>query len=79
MTKEPIPTYQFDTVTSPCISVCTVDRERGICVGCLRTLQEIGAWRVMSVAEKKAVVAACHERAKTISRLGRDGEPIPSP
>ena len=77
MTNDPIPTYQYETVTSPCISVCTVDRERGICVGCLRTLQEIGAWRMMSPAEKKAVVAKCDERAKTMARLGRDGGPIP--
>ena len=34
-------------VVSPCVSVCEVD-ERDICVGCLRTLDEIAAWGAMS-------------------------------
>ena len=31
-------------VTSPCISVCRMDDETGLCVGCLRTIDEIAAW-----------------------------------
>jgi len=65
-----------DPVTSPCVSICTVDRARGICIGCLRTLQEIGAWRTMTPDEKRATVRACEERAKTITRQGRDGLPL---
>jgi predicted Fe-S protein YdhL (DUF1289 family) len=29
----------------------------GLCEGCLRTLDEIAAWSVMSDAEKRAVLA----------------------
>jgi predicted Fe-S protein YdhL (DUF1289 family) len=65
-----------DPVTSPCISVCTVDPVSKLCIGCLRTLKEIGAWRVMTPDEKRAVVAACAERAKSISPRGRDGRPL---
>lgn len=69
-----------ELVTSPCVSICTVDRAQGLCIGCLRTLQEIGAWRTMTLAEKRATVAACEERAKTMTRRGRDGRPlVPNP
>lgn len=65
-----------ETVASPCISVCTMDRTRGLCIGCLRTIQEIGAWRSMSLAEKRATVAACEARAKTIAPRGKDWKPL---
>ena len=31
-------------VPSPCINVCTVDPASGLCLGCDRTLQDIGDW-----------------------------------
>jgi uncharacterized protein len=68
-----------DLIASPCVSVCTVDKDLGMCIGCLRTLKEIGAWRVMTLAEKKATVEACAERAKTMPRRGRDRAPLPAP
>jgi predicted Fe-S protein YdhL (DUF1289 family) len=65
-----------ELVASPCVSVCTVDTERGWCIGCLRTLAEIGAWRTMTMAEKRATVAACAERAKAVQPRDKDGEPL---
>ena len=73
MTDLPTPE---EIVTSPCISVCAVDKALGMCIGCLRTLQEIGAWRVMTPAEKKACVAACAARAEKIPRRGKDWRPL---
>ncbi len=67
-----------ELIASPCVSVCTVDKELGMCIGCLRTLKEIGAWRIMTLAEKKATVEACAERAKTMPRRGRDRSPLPA-
>lgn len=61
-----------EVVASPCVSVCTMDRTAGLCIGCLRTIQEIGAWRLMTLAEKRATVAACAERAKSIAPRGKD-------
>jgi predicted Fe-S protein YdhL (DUF1289 family) len=66
-----------DPVTSPCVSICTVDRALGLCIGCLRTLQEIGSWRAMTLDQKRATVLACEERAKTMTPRGRDGQPLP--
>jgi len=65
-----------ELVASPCVSVCVVDKTSGMCIGCLRTLKEIGAWRIMTPAEKKAVVEACAARAKSIVPRSRDGRPL---
>ena len=65
-----------DVVASPCVSVCTMDRTTGLCIGCLRTIQEIGAWRTMTMAEKRVTVAACAERAKAIAPRGKDWKPL---
>lgn len=48
---------------SPCVGICSVDKETKMCIGCLRTLKEIGAWRTMTLDQKRDVVAACEARA----------------
>ncbi len=40
---------------SPCISVCKIAPESGLCYGCLRTLEEIGAWATSDDEDKRAV------------------------
>jgi len=51
-----------DAVASPCISVCTMDAASGLCVGCLRTLDEIAAWSVLDADAKRGVLAALPAR-----------------
>lgn len=43
-------------VESPCIKICTYDPDSGLCRGCGRTLEEIGAWFSMTDAERRAVM-----------------------
>jgi predicted Fe-S protein YdhL (DUF1289 family) len=43
---------------SPCIRHCTLDPLDDICVGCGRTLAEIGNWISYSDAERDAIVSA---------------------
>ena len=31
-------------IESPCVRVCAVDGQTGLCLGCGRSLQEIGGW-----------------------------------
>jgi predicted Fe-S protein YdhL (DUF1289 family) len=47
---------------SPCISVCRIDPETGLCQGCLRTLDEIADWPMLSVREKDALLWQLRER-----------------
>ena len=58
-------------VASPCISVCRMNAERGLCEGCLRTLDEIAGWSTMDDEGKRAVWAS-------IARRAAPGIPSPS-
>ena len=49
-------------VASPCISVCEMLPEAGVCAGCFRTLDEIAVWGSLDAADKRAVLAALPER-----------------
>ncbi len=42
---------------TPCIGVCRLDPQ-GYCIGCRRTIEEIGRWRGMSEAERLHVMHA---------------------
>ncbi|HAL07923.1 MAG TPA: DUF1289 domain-containing protein [Brevundimonas sp.] len=44
-------------IASPCVMVCTVDGASGLCLGCLRTLQEIATWSRMTDEGRAAVMA----------------------
>lgn len=53
-------------VASPCIMVCTVDGASGLCLGCLRTLQEIAAWSRMTEAARAEVMGDLESRKARI-------------
>ncbi|WP_408301252.1 DUF1289 domain-containing protein [Paraburkholderia sediminicola] len=36
------------TVPSPCIDICKIDGNSGLCIGCLRTRDEIRGWKHMT-------------------------------
>jgi predicted Fe-S protein YdhL (DUF1289 family) len=40
---------------TPCIKVCKIDSERGFCIGCLRTLDEIARWSQVDDSEKERI------------------------
>lgn len=44
-------------VATPCIQVCTVDGRSGLCLGCLRTLGEIGGWSKLTDEERAGIMA----------------------
>ncbi len=50
-------------VPSPCISVCVMDANSGLCQGCWRTLDEIAACSTMSDAGKRATWGRIAQRA----------------
>jgi predicted Fe-S protein YdhL (DUF1289 family) len=48
---------------SPCINVCSLDAQ-GLCVGCLRSGEEIARWMSMSAAEQWRLLAVLAQRRK---------------
>ena len=51
-------------VPSPCVNVCQMDPETGLCRGCRRTLQEIAEWLEMTSEEKLATLRLVAERER---------------
>jgi uncharacterized protein len=51
-------------ISSPCIRVCLLDPETGLCEGCGRTREEIGRWFRMTEEERLATMAALEERMR---------------
>ncbi len=44
-------------IATPCVKVCVVDGASGLCLGCWRTLAEIGGWSGFTDAERAAILA----------------------
>jgi uncharacterized protein len=49
-------------IESPCNKVCVVDAASGLCIGCGRTLAEIGGWIAMMPDERRRIMAALPAR-----------------
>lgn len=59
-------------VTTPCIQACVVDGPTGLCLGCYRTLAEIGGWSRLDETRRAAIMAELPARRGRIdpARLG---------
>jgi predicted Fe-S protein YdhL (DUF1289 family) len=55
-----------DMIPSPCIKVCTLDPSGRVCIGCLRTTDEIAMWVAFSDARRAQVIAALPERHRLL-------------
>lgn len=74
------PVWTRTEIESPCIRVCVVHPEAGLCTGCLRTADEIARWSGMSARERRAIIAELPGRAGLLkkrrggraARLARD-------
>jgi uncharacterized protein len=45
-------------VPSPCVNICTMDAATGLCMGCMRTLDEIATWGGSSNSRKREILQA---------------------
>jgi predicted Fe-S protein YdhL (DUF1289 family) len=62
-----------EPIASPCIKVCAVDGRSNSCVGCGRTLAEIGAWTRLSPSQREAIMAALPARLALLNAGGPAG------
>ena len=54
-------------IKTPCVQVCVVDGESGLCLGCRRTLPEIASWAKLGEAERERIMAELPARAGRIA------------
>jgi len=55
-------------IESPCVKVCVIEPTSRLCTGCLRSIEEIGAWSGMSAAARSAIMAELPSRQGKITR-----------
>ncbi|KAB2881653.1 MAG: DUF1289 domain-containing protein [Pseudorhodoplanes sp.] len=50
------------TIITPCVKVCVLDPQTGLCRGCARRGDEIARWGAMSDAERRQIMALLPDR-----------------
>lgn len=53
-------------IATPCVKVCVVDGESGLCLGCYRTLNEVATWARIPEADRLALMAQLPQRRSRI-------------
>lgn len=54
-------------IPTPCVQVCVVDGPSSLCLGCYRTLEEIGRWSRLEPYERERIMAELPSRAGRIA------------
>jgi predicted Fe-S protein YdhL (DUF1289 family) len=63
------------TISTPCIRVCLIDPETGLCEGCGRTREEVAHWLRFSEHERLRIMAGLEERMRKAFMPAGDGAP----
>lgn len=51
------------SMSTPCTGICKIDSETGLCIGCRRSIEEIGQWLHLPEEERRAIMAELPERS----------------
>ena len=70
VTPEPRPVPR--SIATPCVKVCIVDGASSLCLGCYRTLEEIGGWSGLTDEQRAEIMADLPARREWIepAKLG---------
>ncbi len=49
-------------ISTPCVKVCKIEPVSGVCIGCRRTLEEIGAWSRLSEPQRLEIMRSLRFR-----------------
>ena len=63
--------WKRDEIDSPCVQICVIHPQTRLCVGCSRSIDEIGAWSRLSQQERSAIMDDLPNRSAAPS--GRRG------
>jgi uncharacterized protein len=59
---------------SPCVKTCLIHPKARLCVGCLRSIDEISSWGRMSAEARRAIMAVLPSRGPILAEA-RGGMP----
>jgi len=63
--------WKRDEIESPCKKVCVMHPSADLCIGCLRTRDEIARWSRMTPSERETIMAALPARAPGLRQKRR--------
>ena len=63
-----VPVWTRDEIESPCVKLCVVHPDAGICTGCYRTSEEIGQWSRMTPETRRDIMAGLPDRAGLLKK-----------
>ena len=53
-------------IVTPCIQVCIIVGESGLCLGCHRSLQEVGSWSRLDDEARRTIMGELKARRSRI-------------
>lgn len=62
-------------IETPCTRVCQIDPKSGWCLGCARSLMEIGGWTSLTDADRARIMSELEARKEKMRELG--SPPLP--
>jgi predicted Fe-S protein YdhL (DUF1289 family) len=62
-------------ISTPCIRVCSLDAEVGLCAGCGRTADEIAGWLRLSEEDRLRIMAELEDRMRRAYAALAEGAP----
>ena len=54
--------WKRDEVQSPCIDLCTMHPDTGLCLGCARTIEEIAGWSQLAPEQRALILQQLPKR-----------------
>ena len=60
--------WERDEVDSPCVKLCVIHPEARLCVGCLRTIDEITSWSRLPADTRAAIMVELPARAPLVQK-----------
>ncbi|MCZ7454970.1 DUF1289 domain-containing protein [Rhizobium rhizogenes] len=57
---------------TPCIHICRLNATSSLCIGCGRTLDEIGGWAGYSDEKRRMIMQALPQRLENLSETTRE-------
>jgi len=55
-------------IPSPCVGICRLDPLTGLCLGCMRSADEIAAWPRASYVQRLQIVERLRTRRRAVGR-----------
>ncbi|AII87386.1 MULTISPECIES: DUF1289 domain-containing protein [Planktomarina] len=60
--------WKRDEIDSPCIKLCSIHPVERICIGCYRSIEEIGSWSQLSPEQRREIMAELPQRAPRVQK-----------